>query len=173
MELESSWISEFEDKEKNYNIFYKETIQKIKIYSIYINEKSIIEKTKMQELNLENNLIGKHELAKLIKSKSKDEKINYKLISLLSYNNIQEPNDILDYKGVSNNDYLTVHKKIEDIYFNKSIVMFHDLTSLFLIFYQNSKKLNKNTTKKINYTLHAHKKTKRNRLKDLNTNNST
>ena len=172
MELDNEWISEFEDKEKPYNIFYKESIKKIKIFSVYINEKSIIEKTKQQELELKNSFISKHELAKLIKSKSKDQKINYKLISLLSYNNTQEPNEII-LKLSSDDGYLSSHKKIEDIYFDKSILMFHDLTSLFLIFYQNSKKLNKNTTKKISYTLHAQKKTKRNRLKDLDTNNST
>lgn len=164
MELDNEWISEFEDKEKHYNIFYKEPIKKIKIFSVYINEKSIIEKTKQQELELKNSFIGKHELAKLIKSKSKDEKINYKLISLLSYNNTQEPNDIRVKLG-NDDEYLSAYKKIEDIYFDKSILMFHDLTSLFLIFYQTSKKLNQNTTKKISYSLSPHKRTKRNKTK--------
>ena len=39
MELDNSWINDYELKELNYNDFYKDDIKYIKIYYLLINRK--------------------------------------------------------------------------------------------------------------------------------------
>tara|TARA_B110001450_G_C17542524_1_gene449219 strand:+ start:362 stop:868 length:507 start_codon:yes stop_codon:yes gene_type:complete len=167
MEIETDWIKDFEENENSYNVFYKSQVDKIKIFSIYINPQRVIEKIKQREFNLNTNVISKYEIARIIKEHKTDEKISYKLISLLSYNNTLNPEYIKEciYNDV-NPDYLTIHKTLNDITFDNSIKMFQDLSSLFLIFYELPKTLNKNNTKKIYLHSTSHRKTKRNRLKE-------
>lgn len=166
MELETDWIRNFDESEQNYNIFYKNQVQKVKLFSIYINPQCVIEKIKQQPINLNTNILTKHELATFIKMQKTDENISYKLISLLSYNNTLEPEHIKEsiYNQIDQ-DYLTIHKNLTDIKFENSIEMLQDLTSLFFIFYESPRKI-KNNTKKIYLHPSSHRKTKRNRLKD-------
>lgn len=167
MELETDWIKNFEESERNYNIFYKSEVKKVKLYSIYVNPQCVIEKIKQQPINLNTNILSKHELARLIKDQKNDENISYKLISLLSYNNTLEPENIKEciYKQIDQ-DFLTIHKNLTDIKFDNCIEMFQDLSCLFFIFYELPRKLKNNNTKKIYLHSSSHRKTKRNRLKD-------
>jgi len=168
MEIETDWIKDFEENEDNYNIFYKSKVEKIKIYSVYINKQSVIEKIKQREFNLNTNIISKYELARIIKEHKNDEKLTYKLISLLSYNNTQNPEHIKEciYNQDDNQDYLIIHKNLNDIKFDNSIKMFQDLSCLILIFYELPEQVKNNNTKKIYLHSTSHKKTRRNRLKD-------
>ena len=167
MELETDWIRKFDEREQNYNIFYKSQVQKVKLFSIYVNPQCVIEKIKQQPINLNTNILTKHELATLIRRQKTDENISYKLISLLSYNNTNDPENIKErIYNKDDQDYLTIHKTLTDIEFENSIEMLQDLNSLFFIFYESSDNFKKNNTKKIYLHSTSHKKTKRNRLKD-------
>ena len=167
MELETDWIRKFDENEQNYNIFYKSQVQKVKLFSIYVNPQCVIEKIKQQPINLNTNILSKHDIARLIKNQKNDENISYRLISLLSYNNTLEPENIKECINNQNDqDYLTIHKNLEDIKFENSIEMLQDLASLFFIFYETPRKLKNNNTKKIYLHSSSHRKTKRNRLKD-------
>ena len=57
MEIETDWIKNFEESERNYNIFYKSQLKKVKLYSIYVNPQCVIEKIKQQPVNLNTNIL--------------------------------------------------------------------------------------------------------------------
>lgn len=167
MELETDWIRKFDESEQNYNIFYKSEVKKVKLYSVYVNPQCVIEKIKQNPINLNTNILTKQKLARLIKGQKNDENISYKLISLLSYNNTLEPENIKEcICNQIDQDYLTIHKNLADIKFENSIEMLQDLSCIFFIFYELPRKLKKNNTKKIYLHSSSHRKTKRNRLKD-------
>ena len=121
MEIETDWIKDFEENENSYNVFYKSQVDKIKIFSIYINPQRVIEKIKQREFNLNTNVISKYEIARIIKEHKTDEKISYKLISLLSYNNtlnpeyIKENNIKIDYKYYISNQIMNPVKQVLDL----------------------------------------------------------
>ena len=70
----------------------------------------------------------------------------------------------------NNPEYLSIIKNIDDITFDKSITMFHDLNDLILIFYEKSKefvkKYTNDNTRKIYLHSSLHKNTIKNRYKD-------
>jgi len=84
---------------------------------------------------------------------------NYSLLSIIKYNIILNPQDITTFLKTSKIDYyndyfFTTLKHIDTIYFEKTINMFQDLNTLFIIFYEkdkNNESANsiKNNTKKI------------------------
>ena len=43
MEMDNSWIDEYEKNEIKYNDFYKEDIKHIKVYSLLINKNLMLE----------------------------------------------------------------------------------------------------------------------------------
>ena len=94
--------------------------------------------------------MNESEILSLINEHRNDENIKYKLLSLFSYNITLDPAEIIDYINNKENNYLSMHKRIENIMFNDTIKMFQDLNSIFLIFYEIPIKLNNNNnTKKV------------------------
>ena len=83
-----------------------------------------------------------------------------------------EPDDVKNYLLTKDNhDYLSIIKNIDDILFEKSISMFHDLNDLILIFYEKSNEIVKrdpnNNTKKIYLrSFSSNKKTIKKRYKE-------
>jgi hypothetical protein len=150
MELETDWIDKFEQNEKNYNLFYKQSNEYIEIFSLYINSNCVLEKIKQKQYKLAEHKLNESEILSLINEHRNDENIKYKLLSLFSYNITLDPVEIIDYINNKENNYLSMHKRIENIMFNDTIKMFQDLNSIFLIFYEIPIKLNNNNnTKKV------------------------
>lgn len=167
MEIETEWIKQFEEAERVYELFYKDKVDSIKIFSLYVNSDCILEKIKQKKYNINNGEIQKDELLSIIKNHRNDENIKYRLLSLFSYNITLDPEDIKNYILTDAEDsYMSMHRHLEEIKFNDSIKMLKDLNSIFLFFYEIPRKLNKNNTKKIYLHSSSQKKTKRNRLKD-------
>lgn len=162
-ELDTEWIDKYEDNErdfiKNSNID-EVPVKKLNIYSLYINKKNELEKIKVTDLDCDLQVLKKEKLLTLIKSKSIDENIRYKLIGLLKYN-IELKHDEL-YKFISkkcNPSYLESITNIDDIIFNSGLEIFEDMHSLFLIYLEKTKY---NITKK--NTQHSTSKTRKNNL---------
>jgi hypothetical protein len=156
-ELDTSWIKEYKDKEKNYNEFYKEPVSSIKLFFIYVNKDNIIEFLKKENYILNNNSISRESLIKLIKEKQILGEYKYKLISLLKYNiNIDPENmeDMLDNDSY-NEDFLNIEKTLNTIKFNDTIRILQDLNSIYFIFYPNIK--SKKDTKRIFINKKKHK----------------
>lgn len=170
-ELEVDWINKFEDEEKVYEKFYPDKVKSIKIFSLYVNKECILDKVKETNYDLVNeNILRKIELIRLIKERKQDDGVKYKLISLIKHNVDLKPEEIKGYV-LNNKEYKFIDnlRELRDINFYDTIGMFEDLNSIFLVYYEFNEKLKQNKTKKIyfNHSNHSsHRKTKRKQLKE-------
>ena len=173
--MDMSWVDKYEELESDYDTFYRESVTSITLYILYVDHTNTLQKIKKDNILLDDNsLLKKEYIISLIKKyeidhnqEIKGEK-KYKLTSFLKYNITLESDDISKFmeKSIENVDnYLYPQPTIEDIKYDDSISIFHDLNSLYFIFTEIPKKLKKNNTKKI-YIRNQNKKTKRNKLKD-------
>lgn len=181
MELDTSWITNFEKLEKEYNIFYKDKVTQVTSFFIYINKDNDVIEVKREKIkNIVNNTINKNTLLYLIKNNNIHNNIKYKLISILDFNidiNTIDINNFLKEKtenvvSESNNisSYLNIVHNINDIKFKDTINIFQDINAIFFLYYNNTEsnkiennnqKSNNMTTKKVYINYKKHKKTKR------------
>ena len=131
-------------------------------------------------------MLSKEELIGLIKRNSFNNAIKYSLLSLLKYNIDFEPINLKTFlrsndKGIGKN-YLKSITNIDNIFFEQSISLFHDLNNLFIIFIEKEQKegekemtnaftkpsiINRQLTKKVYIYSNLKKRTKRNLFKDI------
>ena len=162
--IDTKWIDDFEKEESKYLSYYNENISYLKVFYIYINTESEIHKIKEEKIHLlVENCITKNELIGLIKNNVVLDNIKYSLLLLLKYNVLLKPNELKYFLKTNNttsnitNNYLTSVVNIENILFEKTITMFHDINSLFIIFYQkpyiniNNNNNNNNSNIRSNY----------------------
>jgi hypothetical protein len=158
--LDDSWINDFERNDNPYNEFYKDNIFTVNINIFYINKDNEIEKVTEEVFLMQTqNLISREEIIGIIKKNSIMNDNNYSLLSIIKYNIVLNPQDITMFLKTSKIDYyndyfFTTLKHIDTIYFEKTINMFQDLNTLFIIFYEKDKNNEsassiKNNTKKI------------------------
>ena len=156
--LDDSWIHNFENNDKPYNDFYKDDIYSVNINIFYVNKDDNIEKVTEEIYFMRKpNTISREEIVGLIKKNSINNGNNYSLLSILKYNITLNPEEINTFLKMKNLDYyndcfLTTLKNIDTIVFDKTIITFQDVNTLFLIFYEKEKdnhRNNINTTKKI------------------------
>ena len=146
--IDEGWIDEFEFIENNYDKFYNVDNEKVKLCSIYINDKEV-EKINTQTYQLKDkNQLSKQELQSCINKLSNN---NYKLDSILRYNISMRPSELIDFKkkGIDLNDkfkYMHKIESIEDIYIMPTIQMFSDLNTIYF-FFEKIKKTNRFTKK--------------------------
>lgn len=141
-ELDTEWIEKYDENEKKFitNTDVNEVpVKQLNIYALYINKRNELEKIKVTDIQLER-VLKKDKLLTLIKEKSQDENIRYKLIGLLKYN-IELKHDEL-YEFISkkcNPSYLESITNIDDINFNNGLEIFEDMHSLFFIYLEKTK----------------------------------
>jgi hypothetical protein len=141
--LDTSWIEEFEREEKDYKEYYREDLQSIKVHCIYVNKNNDIDKIKEERIFMRQpNYLSGDQVLTLIKKNAIQDNVKYALLSILKYNITLEPTNLktfikykTDLKG-QGDIFLTSIKKIDDISFEKTISMFHDLNDLFILFYE-------------------------------------
>ena len=175
-------IDNYDRIEKYYDIFYKNVVETVKVYYIYIEEGEITS-VKKDILILNNGVLEKDLLRLLIEQKSKDKMLNkkYDLLSILKFNIDIEQEDIeklLDDKhlinkvDILNNRYFQILDNTLDIKFNKiikfndTIDLFQDVNSLYFLFKEKKIKIIKKTLK--NKYKKSKAKTRVKRLKDVN-----
>ena len=169
--FDDSWVNEYESLEKNYDIFYKETVENVKLFYIYVDRNKNIEHLHQSDVILSNGILTKERLLDLIKSNKTKNGIRYSLKNLLKYNISLEPSSIQDFLSDKLNDtYINPINFLEDIYFEKTINFLQDLNSLYFILCekenknqnknQNKNERYNNTTKKI-ILLNKNRKTRR------------
>ena len=162
--LDTTWIDDYEDIEKKYEMFYKENISSMNVIMIYVNNRLEIEKISQRDLELKSyNVVSKDEILEIINSHSCVGNIKYRLLSLLTYNINITHNEL---KGFLNSDLNTSNKDgflhslstLQDIRLNPSIQLFNDINSVIIVYYekpepvkinQKEGKTKHNTTKKI------------------------
>ena len=162
---DTSWIDEFKQAESVYNHFYKESVNTVTIYLLYVNKENELDRLYTDKCVLsEDGYIKRDVILSTIKRHQVLCSLRYKLLSLIKYNIDLEPTDIHDflYENMKTSDkrFISSEKYLNDIRFDKSIQMFQDMNALFFIFYEETAK-QALMTKKVKLSEH-HKKTKRN-----------
>ena len=152
MELDTSWITNFERLESEYNIFYKDKVTKISSFSLYINKDNDIVKIKKDKISsMINNTVNKNNLLYQIKNDNIYNNIKYKLISILKFNididtldinNFLRENTKISDSKLENfhnieSSYLNIVENINDVRFNDTINIFQDINAIFFIYYNN------------------------------------
>lgn len=159
---DNEWISKMRNNDNLYNDFYQVETKWIKIYSLYVNNKKELVYVNKDSIELNNKILEKSTLISLLKSKSSYNKRNYKIMSLLKYNIDIFPEDIPYFiKEPEQYDFLNSTTNINDIKWKDSIDLFQDMNSLYIIYFENKKKINSKTTRKI-YIDKRKKKTRKN-----------
>lgn len=178
--LDDTWIQTFDKTDKPYEDFYKENVYYVHIDILYVNKDNEIDKITNEIFFMKNhNVISREEIIDIIKRNSLYNQNLYSLLSILKYNCILNPEDVMDFLSTTDNEYynsqnLTILNHIDTINFEKTISMFHELNTLFVIFYEKNNtiynnKIAHNCTKKI-YLKHSgkhnqkHAKTIRNNM---------
>lgn len=166
--LDTNWIEEFEANDQKYIPFYNEDVNEIKVTSLYVDKENNIETIKEERLILkQENMVTKEEIIDVIKKNSFKDKKRYTILSLLKYNIDLETTHVKHYlKSIVSNDFLVVVKNIDNIPLKKTISMFQDLNTIFILFYEKTQPIGSNhqTTKKIYI---SNNKTKKKQLKVL------
>jgi len=167
-ELDSKWIEDFKNHDKNYESFYTEDINHIHFHCIYVNQNNDIEKIKEEKLLMKTpNYISRDEMIGILKKNSIINNKRYIVLSIVKYNINLEPSDINFFlKPCKRLDstFLTSVTNIDAIPLEKSISMFQDLNDIFIIFSENIGKSSKIDTKSLNNTRRVYIN-KRNRRK--------
>ena len=144
----NDYITEYNLLEKEFNQFYNENVDKIKIYYYYINNNNVIYNVKSHIELLNNSCLTKERILYLIKKNQYNLQDKHKLIGFLKFNIDFDFTDIDNFiSDQLDSNYLTHLKKIDDITFNKTINILLDLNSIIFIFSNNISQ--NNTTKKI------------------------
>jgi hypothetical protein len=172
LELDFTWLQEFEKLDNEYKNYYTEELSFIRIHSIYVNSDNEITKIKEQKMMLKTpSTIYKEELFDIIKHNSFFCNIKYSLLSILKFNLNIEPINLTNFlknkdKNIGNS-FLQPNKHIDTIKFDKSISMFHDINDIIIIFHHKiTSHIPSNRTKKIFINSNAKKKTKKKELKE-------
>lgn len=151
--LDESWIQKFEKIDKLYEDFYKDNIYYININIIYVNKENSIEKINQELFIMQNpNMISREEIIGIIKRNStiNDTLINkYSFLTMIKYNFVLNPEDVTTFLKTKEIDYynsqfFTILKNVDSVVFEKTINMFQDLNTLFIIFYEKDKNIKDN-----------------------------
>jgi len=142
------WAKQFKEIEKEYDVFYKEKINQITIFYLYVNN-NILEKVSKEYYDLQKeNFMPKEELIKIIQDHKINNTIKYSLSNILKFNIDLEPVKITDFVSSNNfEEYFSKLKSIDDINWKDSINMFENLNSL--IFVYTKKIISQSNTKRI------------------------
>ena len=139
-QLNTTWLENFKEAENIYVDFYKEPVDTIKLFYIYVNREKEIEHIHTDIYSfLEKGWLKRDAIIHLIKQNEMLYALKYKLASLLRYNIDLNPNEIKDYLNNDNrednvNRFITSEKYLNDILFADTINMFQDLNALFFIY---------------------------------------
>ena len=176
MEVDSSWLEEFDNLDKEYKDYYTEDLTVVKTHCIYVNKGNEIERIIEDKILLKTpGLLSKEETVSLIKRNSICNQVKYSLLYILKYNINLDPINLKTFIRSKSElvdlgtPFLQSVKHIDDIKFDKSISMFHDLNELLIIFYNKDATLthhNRSGTRRIYINSSSFKKTKRNIFKD-------
>lgn len=171
-EIDTDWVDEYNRIERNYNDFYNEKVNTIRVFFMYINNDNIVINIKKETVDLNvTSILSREQLLSLIKENQNDG-VKYRLFSLLRYNINLEPDEIEMFTSASTSKaaqstseaaqrtskagtgpyesrFLTNIEDINDIYFNDTIGIFQDLNAVYILFKEKKHNVNRQITRKI------------------------
>jgi len=146
--LDTTIVDEFEKDDELYKDFYKDRIEQINLYILYVDNNNNLFHIKRDSTALKDGALQKNDLKNLIKQYINHQGKKYRLISLLKWNITIEPDEISDYlKNTKEFNFIKSIRNLNTIHFDDSISLFHNLNSLYLIFHERWKLLENNTKK--------------------------
>lgn len=151
-ELDTNWINELENIEKDNDIFYKEPVNCITVCFLYIHNKEL-KNIKKKYFDLEYpGKLDKETLINMITENKICNYTKYSLSTILKFNINIDPEHIktfvLDDDPIPNDENIfSKIKNIDDIMWDDSITMFEALNTLFLIY--NTKNSSSAHTKRV------------------------
>ena len=161
MDLDTDWIEEYEKMEGEYNDFYKEQLESVNLFLVYVNRENEVFHIKNENILLEDGVLKKENLIYLIREHRIYNTKTFSPLSLLKYNISLDPEDVKKFIITPTKyDFITSERYINSIEWEDSISLFHDLNSLHIIFYEKSLSNKHNRTKKI-YIQPSKSKTRR------------
>ena len=172
-DLDTSWLDEFENLDKEYKDYYTEELLFIRCHFVYINKTGEIEKIREQTVHLSTpGVIKKEELLTMITHNMVSNDVKYRLLSILKYNINFDPLHLRTFLKPKNDiigsSFLSQIDTIDTIKLDKSISMFHDINDIFILFCEKDNTVERvdRFTKKRN--VNANNKTKRKQYKEIN-----
>lgn len=144
-DLDTSWIHEEERFQNIQSNYYREPIDCINTYFIYINKNQYIDKILCEKQNLEINedqtesILSKEVLLQIIQSKKTTTSTSkYKLIDILFYNIDLEPENIQSYSKLDTATESPIPLKsipiFDEIHIKPSIFIFHGINAIYFLF---------------------------------------
>lgn len=146
-DLDTNWINEQTKLQNIQQNYFKEPLEQIKQYNIFINKNLYIDNIKCELIdvkkqpNTNQTIITQEQLLKIIqKYKTNKSTMNYKLKEILTYIvDIDTQQDIREYvlseTTITNNPFFKTYSNIVDeIKIPESIFIFHDINSIYFIF---------------------------------------
>ena len=107
---------------------------------------SEIKKYNQEEYILkEENVLSEEELINIIKKSQESKK--YKMLSILKYNLHVDPKEIVEYKLINYEKFLTEVKEIKDVIFEDTIKCYQNMNIIYVIYSEIEKKNRKKTEK--------------------------
>ena len=165
MDLDTSWIDEFNKEEKKYNEFYKQEINGIRIVLFFINENNELFSSKKYNARLENNIITKNQILNILKNNISYDNSNYTPSFILKFNIDLDPEDIEEFIVHTNQfNFLTSENYMTDIHWKETIQSMQSLNTLYILMKKRSFR-NNNSTKRVYISKKSGKrKTRRKRI---------
>lgn len=115
------------------------SIDKIKLYCLYISQDLDLEKITTTEIQLNTkNKLTKAEIKYLIKLNERLNNDKFKLITIFKHNVDSEAQNIVNGEDLSS--FLDKQAEIDDIVFHKTSKVFMDLNSLFFLYFKKDTK---------------------------------
>lgn len=151
--LDDSWIKEIDDEESVYKQFYTSSPTYVNLCIIYLDSVNNIIHIKKKPTSLTNNTLSKTKLIYYISKFSTFHNTKYKCLDILKYNIQVDSKSIHNF--IANPDkfnYLSNESKIDDIYWENSVEMLHDINTLYVIYqpkYTEKHRKNRKTRKKL------------------------
>lgn len=166
--LDEKWIEEFDRLEKDYSSFYKENIEVVALYNVYMNIDKEIEFIKSEKIYTdEPNSISKERLVGLLKSNKNMNMVEYSLNGVCKYNVKLDVDEISNYiRNPHSEGYLISLDSLDKIIFEPTITMFQDMNSIYVFYIKKKENTsstnNKNkTTKRVRFNPILKKGTRR------------
>ena len=156
--IDLSWADELINKEKLYDIFYRQPLDHIKVQCVIANKFGNVIKIKSQILPVIDSKVPRHILVSFIRQIRSTLGSSFKLSGLAKFHIVCEPDDIIECTWQRN--YTTKINTLDDVYIEPAIDTFHHLSTIFVSLKENNGNSN---TKRVVINHPKRKKTRRRR----------
>ena len=161
MDLDTDWIDDFNNEEKQYNPFYPKEVTNVRIVFLYLNEKNELVYSKKFIYPVKNEIISNDKLMHLLKKNIVYNNRSFYPTYLFRYNMDIRPENINRF--IHEPQRFTFFKQVNymrEIPWEKTIDFFQPLNRLY-IFMKNRSPIQRGSTKKIYISKKSRKKTRR------------